>query len=86
LCENAKSQERQAGRSYAQAVSSNNEQAQDVLEESTFSQTLLKIMTKLDQQEGLNRAILERVTKLENDSKWRAISNSKTNGGGGGDA
>jgi hypothetical protein len=65
LCENAKRQERQAqythvqaGRSYAQAVSSNNEQAQDVLEESTISHMLLKIMAKLDQQESLNRTIL----------------------------
>jgi hypothetical protein len=34
---------------------------------------LLKIMAKLEQQESLNKTILERVTKLENDSKRRAI-------------
>jgi hypothetical protein len=81
---NAKRTHVQAGRSYAQAVRSNNEQAQDILEESTFSQMLLKIMGKLDQQEGLNRTILERVTKLENDSKRRAISTRQNQGGGGG--
>jgi hypothetical protein len=76
LCENAKGHEYQeqyahvqAGRSYAQAVRSNNEQAQGILlDEGTISQMLLKIMAKLDQQESLNRMILERVTKLENES------------------
>jgi hypothetical protein len=53
LCENAKGQEHQvqythvqAGRSYMQAVRSNHEQAQNVLEESTIRQMLLKIMAK----------------------------------------
>jgi hypothetical protein len=57
-----------------QAARSNTEQTQNVLEENTNSQMLQKIMAKLEQQESLNRAILERVTRLENDSKRRAIS------------
>jgi hypothetical protein len=59
LRENAKRQEHQAqcahvqaGRSYAQAVRSNNGQAQDVLDEGTISQMLLKVVAKLDQQES----------------------------------
>jgi hypothetical protein len=50
----------QAGKSYAQAVRSNDGQQQNVLEEGTISQ----IMGKLDQQESLKRIIPERVTKL----------------------
>jgi hypothetical protein len=74
LYENANRQEHQAqyahvqaGRSYAQA--------QDVLDEGTISQMLLKIMANRDQMKNLNRIILERTTKLENDSKRRAIIN-----------
>jgi hypothetical protein len=88
LCENAKRQEHQvqyahvqAGRSYTQAVSSINEQAQDTLDDGTISQMLLKIMAKLDQQESLNRTILKRVTKLENESKRRAITNRQNQWG-----
>jgi hypothetical protein len=80
LCENAKREEWQAqyihvqaDRSSAQAVRSNNGQAQNAIEEGSNSQLLLKIMAELDQQESLNRTILDRVTKLENDSKRRAI-------------
>jgi hypothetical protein len=81
MCENAKRQEcqvqcthKQERRSYTQAIS-NNAQEQDVSEEGTITQMLLKIMAKLDQQESLNHTILERVTKLENKSKRRAIPN-----------
>jgi hypothetical protein len=63
----------QAGRSNAQAARSNNEEAQNIEEESTISHMLLKIMAKLEQQESLNKTIVERVTELENDSKRRAI-------------
>jgi hypothetical protein len=38
---------------------------------------LLKIIAELDQQESLNQTILERVTKLENESKRRAIPNRR---------
>jgi hypothetical protein len=38
----------QAGRSYAQAARSNNGQAQDILDEGTISQMLLKIMAEPD--------------------------------------
>jgi hypothetical protein len=76
LCENANIQEHQAqythsqaGRSYAQVVRSNSEQAENILEESAISQMLLKIMAKLDQQENLNWII------LENNSKRTAILN-----------
>jgi hypothetical protein len=72
-----KMQHVQAGRCHAQAVRRNNEQAQNALQERTISQALLKIMVKLDQQESLNRTILDRVTKLEHDSKRRAIANSQ---------
>jgi hypothetical protein len=82
LCENARRQEHQAqyahvqaGKSCVQAVRCNNAQAQDISEEGTISQMLLKIMAKLDQQESLNHTILERVTKVENESKWGAIPN-----------
>jgi hypothetical protein len=49
------------------AARSNSEEAQNIQEESTISQMLLKIMAKLEQQESLNQTI------LENDSKRRAI-------------
>jgi hypothetical protein len=88
LYENAKRQEQQAqyihvqaGRSYAQAVRSNNEQAQNALEESTISQMLMKITVKLDQQESLNRTILARVTKLEHEARGELSLTDKTCGG-----
>lgn len=55
----------QVGKTYGQIAGNTNVNVQELQEEMTVNQMLTKIIEKLDQQDSINKAILERVKILE---------------------